>query len=115
MSGVLYHRPYDVTDRLTAHHRTGRQRRSKILRAARPDELHRVRVRCFEHLASGGKGRDIRKVLRVFLEIEIKTFRSGCAFDKPVESLCRVSNLLRRRHHALLWAEFRMGLIKDPG
>src|ERR1017187_7104629 len=104
MRGVLDHGPYDVADGLTTHDRAGRA-----------DEVDRVRVRRFEHLASGGEGGHTRKSLGVFLEIEIKTFASGGTLDEPVESLCRVRDLLRDSHHAFLWTEFGVGLIEDPG
>src|ERR1035438_4640370 len=73
MRGVLDHGPYDVADGLTTHDRAGRQRLGEILRAARADEVDRVRVRRFEHLASGGEGGHTRKSLGVFLDIESKT------------------------------------------
>src|ERR1035437_7921364 len=115
MRGVLDHGPYDVTDRLTTHDRAGRQRPGEILRAARADEVDGVGVCRFEYLASGGEGGHTRKSLGVFLEIEIETFASGSAFDEPIESLGRVSDLLRDGHHAFPRTEFGVGLIEDPG
>src|SRR5262245_2849253 len=114
MRGVLNHSPYDVADWLAAHDRTIRKWPRQILRAARAEKLDRVRICGFDHLARGGeRGHRIQR-LGMFLEIEIETFRPGCALDKPVESLSRVCHLLRNGHHAFLRPKPGVGLIEHP-
>jgi hypothetical protein len=114
MRGVLDHGPYDVAEGLAAHDRTVREWPREVLWAARAEKLYRVRIRGFEHLArSSERGHSIER-FDVFLEIEIETFRPGCAFNKPVESLSRVCHLLRNGHHAFLRPKPGVGLIEDP-
>ena len=114
MRGVLNHGPYDFADGLAAHDRTVREWPREILRAARAEKLDRVRICGFEHLARGGEGGYSVQRLGMFLEIEIETFRPGCALDKPVEGLSGVCHLLGNGHHAFLRPEPGVGLIEDP-
>ena len=79
------------------------------------DEVDRVGVCRFQHLAGGGEGGHASKSLNVFLEIEIETFRTGGALDEPIESLCRVGHLLGGCHHIFLRPEFGVGLIEGAG
>ena len=114
MRGMLHHGPYDVADGLAAHDRTLREWPREILRAARAEKLYCVRISGFEHLARGGERCHSIQRLGMFLEIEIETFRPGCALDKPVESLSRVCHLLGNGHHAFLRPKPGVGLIEDP-
>ena len=115
MRGVLDHGPDDVADGLAAHDRAGRKWQGEVLRTARAQKMDRVRVGRFEHLPGGGEGLHTFKGLGVFLKIKVETFPAGCAFDEPIESLGRVCDLLRDRHHAFLRAEPGVGLIENPG
>jgi hypothetical protein len=112
MRGVLDHGPYDFADGLAAHHRAFREWPREILRAARAEELDRVCICGFKHLARGGEGGHSIQRLDMFLEIEIEAFRPGCALDKPVESLSHVCHLLRNGHHAFLRPKPGVGLIE---
>jgi len=112
---VLHHGPYDVADGHAAHDRAGREWPREILRGRRTQKADSVCVRCLECLAgSGERGRTLER-LCVFLEIEVESFRPGCALDEPVKSLRRVRDLLRDRHHAFLRSEPGVSFIKDPG
>ena len=115
MRGVLDHGPEEVAGGLATHDRAGRESLGEILRAARADELDRIREGGVEHLASRGERGHTGERLGVFLEIEIEAFGPGDAFDEPVESLGGVRDLLGDGHHAFPRAECGVGLIEDPG
>src|SRR5208337_3229325 len=42
-----------------------------------------------------------------------ESFRAGRALNKPIQGLCRMRHLLRHGHHALTWAELRVGFLQD--
>lgn len=115
MRGVFDDGPYDVADGLAAHDRTGRQRLGESLRAARADEVDRVCEGRFEHLAGGGERGHLRNDLGVLRKIQIEALRPRGAFDKPVDGLRRVRDLVRHGHHFVARTEAGVGLVEDPG
>ena len=60
--------------------------------------------------------REVREVssLGVLFEIEIEAFGPADAFDKPVQCLGGVPDLLGHRHHTVVRTEFGVGLFEDP-
>ena len=115
MRGVLDHGPYDVADGLTAHDGAGRQRTVETFGAERAEEMDGVGVGGCQPLARGGERGDSGKSFAVSLEIEIEAFRTGGAFDKPIEGLGHVRYLLGDGHHAFCWTELGVGLVEDSG
>src|SRR5271157_6171545 len=101
MRGVLDHGPYDIADRLAPHDRTGWQRLGEFIRAARTDEFDRVSEGLLEPLAGNGERGHLGNTPGVLLEVQIEAFRPRGAFDKPVDRLCRVRDLLRHGHHSV--------------
>src|SRR5579872_2607954 len=115
MRCVLDHSPGDITDRLSAHHRTRWQRFRELLRGMRPEKLNCVRIRLPHPLPRGGKRSNRIHFRRVSREIQIETLRPRCPLDKPLESLGCMRYLLRRGHHAVMRPEIGVWLLQNPG
>src|SRR5579859_2895322 len=105
MRGVFHHGPHDVTHRLATHDRTWWKRMGKLLGCFRPQELDGPITSSGERRTCLRERFHFSHCFDLFFKVEIESSWLCYSIDEPVESLCSMRHVLRRRHHSFARAE----------